>query len=36
MLGREPLPVFANWTAIAVHPVGVPLVTFGPEEKTAA
>src|SRR4051794_22441068 len=36
MLDREPLAPVVTWTAVAVHPVGVPVVTFGPEVATAA
>jgi hypothetical protein len=34
--GRLPFPVLLSCTAVAVQPVGVPLVTFGPDENTAA
>jgi len=37
MVGRLPLlPLFATWTAVAVQPVGVPVVEFGDDVWTAA
>ncbi len=36
MCGRWPFdPLFATCTTVAVHPVGVPDVTFGAEIATA-